>query len=91
MLANRVIYEFNKNAAEKVRAEFCNYKGHDILNLRVYFDAGDQEENWKPTKKGLALSVSLIPELKKAVDMASEEYERLIGGEDHPVTAIPAQ
>ena len=72
MSNNQVVYEFTKNPMEKVRAELCNFRGKDILNLRVYFDAGDSTEDWRPTKKGLALSVSLIPELKKAVDKAHE-------------------
>lgn len=74
MNQNRLIYEFEKNSAEKVRAEFTNFNGMDLFNLWVYYKAGEGEDDWKPSKKGLCVQLHQIPELKAAIDKASEEY-----------------
>ena len=77
MSSNQSIYEFRKNAAEIVRIGLGNYLGKDVMSIWVFYNNGDTEEEWKPTKKGISLHTSLIPELKKGVDMAYEEYQRM--------------
>jgi hypothetical protein len=72
-----LLYEFEKNAAERVRAELTNWNGRDVLNLRVFFDAGSGTPDWRPTKKGLTIRTELIPDLKKAVDVAFQRYEEM--------------
>lgn len=65
---NRVIYEFDKNALEKVKAVLVNYKGKDLFDIRVYFrDPAGLKAKLHPTKKGISLSIELIGELKAAV------------------------
>ena len=54
MSQNKLIHEFEKNSAEKVRAEFTSFNGKDLFNIRVYYNAGDGEEDWRPTKKEYA-------------------------------------
>ena len=57
---------FPKNASEQVRVFRENYKGHDLINARVFFR--DSTEAWKPAKKGTyqititADATSVIPE-----------------------------
>ena len=80
MKENQVIHEFQKNANEKVRAEFCEYKGRDLFNLRVFFHADSPGEEWIPSRKGISLSTSQIPELKEAVDRAYQEWQKRIKG-----------
>lgn len=71
-----LLYEFEKNAAELVRAEITKWNGRDIFNLRVFFDVSKNgQPDWRPTKKGLAVRTELIPEVKKAVDLAFAHYE----------------
>jgi hypothetical protein len=70
-----LIHTISKNAKEQVRVEFMNYRGQDVLNLWVYYNAGDTKEDWLPSKKGLSLSTDHIPELKEAVDKASQVWE----------------
>jgi hypothetical protein len=72
-----LLYEFEKNAAERVRAELTNWNGRDVFNLRVFFDAGNGTPDWRPTKKGLTIRTELIPDLKKAVDVAFQRYEEM--------------
>jgi len=70
-----LVYEFEKNALEWVRAEFTRWNGRDVFNLRVFYDAGDGTPDWRPTKKGLTVRTELVPELKKAMDLAFQHYE----------------
>jgi hypothetical protein len=76
MQENQLIHEFQKNANEKVRAEFCEYKGRDLFNLRVFFQSDDSGEKWFPSRKGITLSTNHIPELKEAVDRAYQEWQK---------------
>lgn len=76
MKENQVIHEFQKNANEKVRAEFCEYRGRDLFNLRVFFQPDNSNEEWIPSRKGITLSTSQIPELKEAVDKAYQQWKR---------------
>lgn len=62
----RVVYEFQKNSREVVKAVRKTWNGRDLADLRVYFvtEAGIA----KPGPKGLCLQVEHLPELKAAVD-----------------------
>jgi hypothetical protein len=73
---NKVLHEFYKNSVEKVVTSFTTYKGRYLLDVRVYYNAGEDEELWKPSPKGLTLCREMIPELKKAVDLAAAEYKK---------------
>jgi hypothetical protein len=76
----KVLREFKKNANERVRISFSTFKGKALVNLRVYYNAAEEGEEWRPTPKGLTLRRELIPELKKAVDLAAAEYEKGLRG-----------
>ena len=76
MEKNQTVHEFQKNANEKVRAAFCEYKGEDFFNLRVFFQADSPDEEWLPTRKGITLSASLMPELREAIDKAYQQWRR---------------
>jgi len=78
MQSNQVVYEFEKNANEIVRVELSNYKGTDVIGIRVFFYADGEKDNRVPSKKGITMRADLIPELKKAVDKAYEEWKERI-------------
>lgn len=59
------LYQFQKNATEVVRASLSTFHGHQLVDIRVYFVAEDG--TW-PTKKGLAIGLDLLPELRAAVE-----------------------
>jgi len=65
MVNSIVVTSFKKNSSEEVRAQLTNYKGHDLIDLRVFVFKKDSE--CVATPKGLTLNVDLLPELKKAV------------------------
>ena len=63
---NKVISQFNKNARETVQVTLNNFKGYDLLDIRVYVK--DDAGNLVPTKKGISISTELIPMLKEALE-----------------------
>ena len=62
---SQLVSKFEKNGLEEVRVSLTQYKGYDLIDLRVYYipPSGDPV----PTRKGLTLSVDLYRELKDAV------------------------
>jgi hypothetical protein len=71
------VYEFQKNALEKVIIQFTEYRGKKLIDLRVYYNAGQNNmEDWKPTPKGISLSRELIKELKKGIEEAYKQWMR---------------
>jgi len=70
-------YEFQKNAVEKVVIQLTEYMGHQVIDLRVFYNAnaGGAKEEWKPSPKGLCVRIGQILELKTGVDRALKEWE----------------
>lgn len=62
---DEVISQFEKNATEVVRISLTEYRGHKLIDVRVYYS--DDEGQYRPTKKGVSLSVGLYPEFKQAI------------------------
>ncbi|WAC06343.1 MAG: transcriptional coactivator p15/PC4 family protein [Thermodesulfobacteriota bacterium] len=61
-----VIASFEKNSFEEVRISLTNFKGKDLIDLRVYYRPDDGEE-MRPTKKGITISLEKFSELKSAI------------------------
>ena len=70
------IYEFKKNVGEKVVIQFTEFKGYKLIDLRVFYNAGLDEDDWRPTSKGITISVDTIPKLKEGIDKALEEWDK---------------
>ncbi len=54
-----------KNDREELRVSIDEFKGHHLLNVRVWYDAADGEQ--RPGKQGIALKLSLLPGLLEAL------------------------
>ena len=61
-----VIARFEKNSFEEVRVSLTEFKGKELIDLRVYYQP-DGEEEMRPTKKGITISPEKFSELKKAI------------------------
>jgi len=61
--------EIEKNTKEKIRVSIEEYKGHKFVDCRVYWK--DKDENWNPSRKGIALNNETIDEVIKALKKAS--------------------
>jgi len=73
MSNEQVISEFRKNAKEEVRVSLSNYRGHDLIDIRVFYHSGNIDGDLLPTKKGITMSTKHIPDLKKAIDRVHQQ------------------
>jgi len=74
---DKPIYIFRKNATEEVRASIRKFKDRTYVDLRVWVERDNGHAEFSPTKKGLSLSVYVLPELKRAVLALEREASRL--------------
>ena len=63
---DKLITSFQKNKFEEVRVQIKEFKGYDLLDIRVYTSLKETDEKI-PTGKGLSINVSHFHELKKAL------------------------
>lgn len=64
------IATIKKNSREELRVTLDEFRGHHLVNIRVFYDAGDGEK--KPGKQGIAVKVELLPELLAALGTAEK-------------------
>jgi hypothetical protein len=68
-----VIDTFDKNSQDEIKIILTSYKGALLLDIRSWrkedaaFNAGN------PTRRGISMSINLLPRLKKAV-LKAEKY-----------------
>ena len=62
---DELIAQFEKNATEVVRVSLTEYRGRKLIDVRVYYSTDDGE--YRPTKKGVSLSVDVYPDFKRAL------------------------
>lgn len=62
---DELIAQFDKNATEVVRVSLTEFRGRKLIDFRVYY--ADDEGQYKPTKKGVALNAEAYPEFKQAM------------------------
>ena len=62
-----VVETIKKNTKEEIRVELTEFKGHDLLGLRVY---ADTDNGPIATRKGITVNVRLIPDLLAALHKA---------------------
>ncbi len=54
-----------KSENERVRVAINEFSGKNLLDIRSYYQAEDGE--WRPTKKGVSLSVDKLEELQNSL------------------------
>lgn len=65
--------DIQKNSLERIRIQRSEYKGHELIDIRVYYEAENGE--WKPSKKGITFSLSLANEVIKGITEESKNYK----------------
>ena len=71
---DELIAVFPKNKFEEIRVQVKEFKGYDLVDIRVF--AGSREgEDKEPTGKGISVNVSHFMDLKKAI-LKTEEVLR---------------
>jgi len=74
---NKAIAKINKNALELVVIRLSEFKGCDLIDIRIWMKPEDprEEGELKPTKKGISLGIDAIPELIQALQKAQEALD----------------
>jgi hypothetical protein len=62
--------DIQKNSREVIRVSASEYEGHDLIDLRVWYD---DDGDMKPTKKGIAFNPSKAKEVIEAILQITEE------------------
>ena len=62
---DELIAQFEKNATEVVRVSLTEYRGRKLVDVRVHYT--DDEGQYRPTKKGVSLSLDVYPDFKRAL------------------------
>ena len=76
------ICEINKNNMEKIVIALTEFKGHKLLDIRIYYDASpNREVDFKPSRKGISVPYDLVREVKEGIDKALEQIESETGPE----------
>ena len=66
-----LIKDIKRNNNEIIRVEVSEYKGKELINIRIWYVADRDAEGkdiYKPTQKGVALNLSEFSALKDAVN-----------------------
>jgi len=66
-----VITEIQKNQKEKIIVSTNEYKGFKYVDLRIHF-LDESKGMYIPSKKGVALSAKVIPEILTAIQQGFE-------------------
>lgn len=68
MSGDKLIYEFSKNAGQKVVLQFREFRKRRFFDIRIFYLSEDG--SWRPTPKGISLRRELISELKEGINRA---------------------
>ena len=66
-----IISDIQRNNTEIIRVEVSEFKGKELINVRIWYSSIDQSTGnhvYKPTQKGFALNIERFGELKEAVE-----------------------
>lgn len=64
---DKTIATFKKNKFQEIRIGIREYKGNDLIDIRTWTLTQGTEE-MVPTAKGVSINVSLLADLKKAIE-----------------------
>lgn len=54
-------FELERNETERLIIEDSEYKGHELVGMRIYFLS--KEDEWLPTKKGITFRRDQLDEV----------------------------
>jgi len=78
-----IIKDIKKNNNEIIRIEVSEYKGRELINIRIWYQAIDSASGdlvFKPTQKGVTLNIAEFEELKDGVEkLGNYIYDQLSG------------
>lgn len=69
-----LIGQVERNQTEVIRVSTEEFKGRAYIDVRIYFE--DNEGEWKPTKKGVAINPD---KLEQVIELLKEAQDKLKG------------
>jgi hypothetical protein len=84
-----VVATIPKNKSDDLVVSLCRFNGHNLLDLRVHAAFGGDATK-RPTRKGISINVTRLPELIAALHGAADEARRLGLLADDAPDATPA-
>lgn len=71
-----LVAHFSKNAMEEIQVHLVEWKGQQYIDIRIWYKPEPGEDKGlHPTTKGLRFSIELLPDLKRAIDIAIQALE----------------
>jgi hypothetical protein len=70
MSNEKLVAQIKKNSKEEIRIAVSTYKDIPLIQIRTYASYGEGDE-FKATKKGVAMNVNLLPQLLESIDKLS--------------------
>lgn len=71
---DKTVFTFQKNKFQEIRVGIREYKGNDLIDIRTWTLTQGSEE-MVPTAKGVSINVSLLADLKKALEEVEKELK----------------
>ena len=71
---DKTVAVFQKNKFQEVRVGIREFKGNDLIDIRTWTMTQGSEE-MVPTAKGVSINISLLSELRKALDVVEKELK----------------
>jgi hypothetical protein len=65
-----IIKDIKKNNTEIIRIEVSEFKGMELVNIRIWYssiDGGSGDIVYKPTQKGITININEFEELKDGI------------------------
>ncbi len=59
----------DKNSRERIEVRAAEYEGHPYIDIPTYWRTGE-DEDWKPSKKGVTVKPELVGDLIAALQKA---------------------
>ena len=70
---NKLIDQFHKNSAELVEVNLTEFRGQEYVDVRIWNLPNPAEPGTEqPTKKGICISIDLLPRLIAALQKAGQ-------------------
>ncbi|OHD70688.1 MAG: hypothetical protein A2W19_11955 [Spirochaetes bacterium RBG_16_49_21] len=78
-----IIKDIKKNNNEIIRIEVSEYKGRELINIRIWFqtiESAGGDLVFKPTQKGVTLNIAEFEELKDGIEkLGNYIHDKLTG------------
>jgi len=68
--------ERSPGSGEKIFVSKNSFKGREYVDIRIYYDASKtDEEDWRPTKKGVTIPPELLPVIIDGLTKAKDLFD----------------